>query len=309
MLTLFTIPKAFQGHIGVIQRNAIKSWTLLQPKCQVILLADDEGTAEAAEELGVRHIPDIPRNEFGTPLLNSAFQRAEDEADFPVLCHVNADIILMSDFIEAVHRVKEKCSSFLMTARRRDLDVKSLLEFEEGWEGKLLSDVAENGRLQVPTGIDFWVYTKALLKGMPPLAVGRIATESWLLYKTRIMRADLVDSTRTVISVHQNHDYSHHPNGQAGIGTGVEAQRNRELVGGKPYFFTIRDRTHILTGKGLRRSRDGWRLWRGLRTALVLHPSMPRFFKLAFKVLNGPIDGSRDFLIMARNTIKSGAGR
>ena len=53
MLTLFTIPKAFVGHIGDIQRNAIKSWTLLRPKCEVILLADDSGTSEVAEELGV----------------------------------------------------------------------------------------------------------------------------------------------------------------------------------------------------------------------------------------------------------------
>ncbi len=29
MLTLFTIPKPFAGHIGLIQRNAIASWTLL----------------------------------------------------------------------------------------------------------------------------------------------------------------------------------------------------------------------------------------------------------------------------------------
>ena len=52
MLTLFTIPKAFEGHSGVIQRNAIKSWTLLQPQCEIILMGDDEGTGEAAAEMG-----------------------------------------------------------------------------------------------------------------------------------------------------------------------------------------------------------------------------------------------------------------
>ena len=106
MLTLFTIPKAFQGHTGIIQRNAIKSWTLLDPGCQVILVGDDDGTDKAAEELNVRHISDVKRNEFGTPLLNHSFQLAEAEAAFPLICHVNADIILMSDFIEAVQRVK-----------------------------------------------------------------------------------------------------------------------------------------------------------------------------------------------------------
>ena len=28
MLTIFTTPKPFRGHIGIIQRNALKSWTI-----------------------------------------------------------------------------------------------------------------------------------------------------------------------------------------------------------------------------------------------------------------------------------------
>ena len=63
MLTIFTIPKAFNGHIDIIQRNAIKSWTLLEPKCQVILAGDDEGTDLAARDLGVEHIAKLTRNE------------------------------------------------------------------------------------------------------------------------------------------------------------------------------------------------------------------------------------------------------
>ena len=122
---------------------------------EIILFADDEGTAEAAEELGVRHIPDNPRNEFGTPLLNSAFRQAEDFDRYGLLCHVNADIILMNDFVEAVQRVKEQSSWFLMTGQRRNLDVKDLLDFDEGWEDKLLADVSENGRLEIHTGIGF----------------------------------------------------------------------------------------------------------------------------------------------------------
>ncbi len=31
MITIFAIPKPFKGHIDVIQRNAIQSWTKLSP--------------------------------------------------------------------------------------------------------------------------------------------------------------------------------------------------------------------------------------------------------------------------------------
>ena len=299
MLTLFTIPKAFQGHNGIIQRNAIRSWTLLRPECEIILLADDEGTAEVAEELGVRHIPAVARNEFGTPLLDSAFQLAEHYAKYPLLCYVNADIILMGDLLEAVKIANEHTGWFLMTAQRWNLDVEEPLNFGPGWEDKLRVAVSNHGRLHHHTGIDFWVYPKGLLNDMPPFAIGRVAYECWCLYKARIREAQLIDATSVVKSVHQNHDYSHHPDGERGVGTGLEAQRNREMVGGKPYFFTIRDRTHILTHDKMKRARDGWRLWRGIRTAQVLPLSAPLPVKLMVKALNNIINGIRDALVLA----------
>jgi hypothetical protein len=297
MLTLFTIPKAFEGHIGDIQKNAIQSWTLLRPQCEIILLADDEGTAEAAEELGVRHIAHVRRNEFGTPLLDSAYELAEEAAANSLLCYVNADIILTSNFLEAVENVAAQTERFMMTARRWNIDMSGRLEFSKDWERDLLKDVAERGSLGKHTQIDFWAYSKGLLSGIPPLAVGRMAFECWCLYKARAGNADLIDSTDVVISIHQNHDYSHHPQGAEGIGTSVEAERNRELVGGKPYFFTIRDRTHILTKKGLRKPRDGWRLWRGLRAAQVLPVSVPFPARLALNAGNKAINAGRDLAL------------
>ena len=62
MLTIFAIPKAFKGHVDIIQRNALKSWTLLQPQCEIILCGDDPGVAEVAGDFGAEHLPDIERN-------------------------------------------------------------------------------------------------------------------------------------------------------------------------------------------------------------------------------------------------------
>ena len=182
MITVFSVPNAFKGHIGVIQRNAIRSWTLLQPNCEVILMGNDEGTAEAAADLSVRHIPDLNRNEYGTPLLNHAFQLADAESKYPLLCFVNADIILMGDILQAVKSLPERSDSFLMTGQRTDLDLDQPLDFETGWENHLLREVSLHGRLHHFTGIDFWVYPKRLLDGMPPFAIGRVAYESWVLY-------------------------------------------------------------------------------------------------------------------------------
>ena len=43
MLTFFTTGKPFRGHSGIIQRNALRSWLLLDPDVEVILFGDDEG--------------------------------------------------------------------------------------------------------------------------------------------------------------------------------------------------------------------------------------------------------------------------
>src|SRR5437773_1932544 len=66
MLTIFSTPKPFEGHSNVIQRNAIKSWTLLHPEVEVILFGDEEGTAEACRDLAIHHEPQVIRNEYGT---------------------------------------------------------------------------------------------------------------------------------------------------------------------------------------------------------------------------------------------------
>ena len=104
MITFFSAPKPFAGHIGVIQRNAIRSWTLLHPDVEVILFGNEKGTAEVAQELGVRHEADVARNEFGTPLLHHIFRRAQETARHEWVCYSNADIIQTQQFRSALVR-------------------------------------------------------------------------------------------------------------------------------------------------------------------------------------------------------------
>jgi hypothetical protein len=67
LLTLLAMPKPFDGHIGIIQRNAITSWTQLNPRPEIFLFGEEHGTALIAAELQIGHLRDIHRNEFGTP--------------------------------------------------------------------------------------------------------------------------------------------------------------------------------------------------------------------------------------------------
>jgi len=114
VLTIFSIPKAFKGHTGVIQRNAIESWTRLEPRPEIILLGNEEGAMEMARGLGLRHLPNVATNDHGTPLLSALFRQAEAAATAPYLCYVNADIILMRNFVRAAETVQKRFAKSLL---------------------------------------------------------------------------------------------------------------------------------------------------------------------------------------------------
>src|SRR5215207_5755852 len=123
LITLFSAPKPFTNpHIATIQRNAIKSWTLL-PDVEVILLGEEMGLAEAARELGVKHLSNVAHNESGTPLISSMFQRARENSTSDLLCIINADMILMPDFAEAAKQTATLKDKFVLLSQRWDLDV------------------------------------------------------------------------------------------------------------------------------------------------------------------------------------------
>ncbi len=251
MLTIFATAKPFQGQFASIQRNAIQSWTLLQPRPEVILFGDDKGTAEVAKELGVEHEPKVELSDYGTPLLNDLFEKAQNRASYDLLCYVNADIILMSDFMAALRQVANQMPRFLMVGQRMDVDVKGPIDFSMGWEEKLRAYVSQHGRLQSPTGIDYFAFRRGMWGDIPGFAIGRPAFDNWLLYRACALGASLVDATNVTTAIHQNHDYSHVPTGASGVWQGPEAKRNLELTGGRQHLYSIRDATHRLAPSGV----------------------------------------------------------
>lgn len=256
MLTIFSIPKAFKGHIGIIQRNAIQSWTLLQPRPQIILFGNDEGTAEVAAELGVQHLPHIATNEFGTPLLSDLFHRAEAAAHSDRLCYVNADIILVSDFLRAAEMVRTQLPRSLLISKRINLHVPERLTFDQRWEDsiKLRSEVT--GEEEHYTGIDVFVFPKGMYPAIPDFAIGRLWFDHWLIKAVRQQNLPVVDASLVAPVLHQNHDYSHVPGGADQVWRGQEAARNFQLYGGVQHAYTLLDVTHeLLPNGGIRRVR------------------------------------------------------
>jgi len=251
MLTLFTTAKPFEGHSGIIQRNALKSWTMLHPDVEVILFGDEPGSADVSRELGLRHEPEVKRHESGMKYLNHLFARAQEIGSHPYLCYSNSDIVLMSDFWEGFQKTLEWKQSFLLVAQRWDTDVTWKLDFGgEAWEQRLRQLALSQGMRQTYHFVDFFVFPKGLYDRVPPFLLGRSAWDNWLVWKALSTPVPVVDGTDFFVAVHQNHDYGYHPQGKKGTNEDDLAMRNIYLAGNGSELRNLVDATHKLTQEG-----------------------------------------------------------
>ena len=253
LLTLFSAPKPFTDpHIAMIQRNAIRSWTLLHD-VEVILLGEEEGLPEAARDLGVKHLPQVERNVSGTPLISSMLQLARENGNSDLLCIINADMILMPDFLEAAKQTVQLNDKFVLLSQRWDYDINAALDFAEGWESRLGVSVRKQNQLHRPAGSDFFLFPKECYQDIPNFTIGRAGWDNWMIYQARMQDWPVIDCTPSVMIIHQNHDYSHLPGGRPHYNH-PDTDVNIRLAGGQAHIrYTILDATHQLTdGKLIR---------------------------------------------------------
>ena len=228
MITFVTIPKPFEGHVGMIQRNAIASWLHVTPSPRVILAGDEAGVAETAASLGVDHVSALARNDRGTPLLDDAFRLADEHAQGGLICFVNSDILLPPALGRAAALVRARSDRFLVIGECRNARVDdpvdpASLDWESLWR---------QGRRRGADALDYFLFTPGLYADVPPFAVGRTV---W-------------DPDRSISLA-----------GQIGslvkVRVSPEADENRRLAGGgRERLYSRFDATHRLTSRGLIRN-------------------------------------------------------
>jgi len=270
MVTLFSTPKPFQGHINVIQRNALQSWKLLHPDVEVILFGDDEGAAEICREFGFRHEPEVQRSELGTKRLDSIFVKAQQIAKHRTVCYANCDIIFARDLLHAQGALAAWNPNHLMVGRRWDVDITEPLHFEDShWQQKIILHAKKEGIQRFYHNIDYFLFPCGLYKEIPPLVIGRIWWDHWLVGKARALGAAVVDVSEMVCAIHQNHDYAYHAKGIEGVSNDEDARRNHQLAKADCRLGTIEDAPYRLTLRGIEKNGLYWfaptkRSWRAV---------------------------------------------
>ena len=241
----------------------------MHPAVEVILFGDEEGAAETARELGLRHEPYVERNEYGTKRLDYMFTTARALARHDTLCYVNCDIILMEDFGRALERVKAEYEQFLMLGRRWDTEMPEPCDFTQAnWRSQLQALALTRGVRRTPEWIDYFAFNRDFFgSSIPPFVVGRVHWDQWLVWKALERKKPVVDVSPVVIAVHQNHDYGYHPQGRQGVWHGLEAGQNHQLAAGGRHLRTIADATEVLHANRLKSNRK--RYWSAAKRTAV----------------------------------------
>ncbi|MEQ8662726.1 MAG: hypothetical protein RLW62_18085 [Gammaproteobacteria bacterium] len=259
-VTLFTTTKPFDGHNGIIQRNALRSWARLQGGPRIVVFGDEPGTREAADEIGAMHVPEVRCNASQTPLISAMFATAQELTASDCFCYLNADIILFDEFPGAMRDVARAFPAFVMIGRRTDVDLEHEIDFAQSdWESVLRARASRGGQLSAATALDYFAFSRGVFDAIPDFAVGRPAWDAWMVMDTRRRRVPLVDATASVTAIHQNHGYGHVRNGTGVAWEGPEANENRNLARADkpdfmPFLYHVFCATWVLESGRVRRA-------------------------------------------------------
>jgi hypothetical protein len=250
----------------MVQRNAIQSWKQLGGEVTIALIGEEDGVEKATRDFGAQYIPEVCRNAQGTPLTSSIFELSRTLNSSPLLGYINADVIVLSDFLETAEKVDSQCERFLLAGQRWDLKVESPLRFKTGWEEKLKEDIVKKGKRHPPAGSDYFIFPRECFHSIPDFAIGRAGWDNWMIFKARWEGWKMIDASDAITVVHQDHDYSHLPKGQTHHKL-PETFENVKLAGGKRTIFTLNDADYSLDGTKISRAKPGWkRFLRGIET-------------------------------------------
>ncbi|MDW8415978.1 MAG: hypothetical protein RML92_00305 [Bacteroidia bacterium] len=207
MITIASWPKRFtEPRFADIQTKAIKSWQMLSPDVEIILVGKDEGVAEVCAQMGLKHLPNVRANERGTIYLDDLLYQISLHARHNIVAYVNADIIVLPALARAVSEVSKKWKRFLLVSAPHIADF-TAIQVEPGFEKNALKHIVQQ---PTPYGADIFVHTKGLYKKVKPFLVGRQIWDSWMMAYPAGKGIPCIDATEYAITLHPIDETSTH---------------------------------------------------------------------------------------------------
>ena len=247
-----TAPKKFIGNVGIIQRNAIQSWINVFGSENIYLFGDDE-TAVNARLLGVNYArPEYSNTKV--PLFDSIAESCQ-KVDCDYISYVNSDIVFVENFDNIIFKLNQFLGKkIFITGRRINTNLNEEIDFAGDWQKKIRL-LASEGIIAPPEWIDYFIFHKNIIQNLPPLRIGRAGFDNYIIYLMKKRYVPIIDTTGTILALHQTHSYFHHPQGQKGVWYGEDAKENLRISGGYHTYLSLDDADYIYRDNILKKNR------------------------------------------------------
>ena len=229
-VTFVLCPKPFLKQFYNVQYNCIIGLKQLKITKKIVLCCDDEGIEDFCNKHGLIYEPDVERNKYNTPLVDSIFKmgyKHTDKNDYT--CYLNSDILFLKnvdDTLISFRKTYPNIDKFLLVGCRDDKrGPHEIVDFNNtkwsDWNNWRKSNK------HAPTGIDYFFHTPSTYRHIPEFAIGRWHWDRWLVNEAR-NNTTVFDCTKTVNAIHLDADY--YRNGKIGTQKKVDNKRHPEVV-------------------------------------------------------------------------------
>lgn len=214
MLTIFTTPRPFKGHNEVAFRNAIRSWRLLIPTPDIIVLG---GSGTWAKTEGARYLHGYRRNDRDLPYLDDFVAKAQELARYDILCLTSDHLVFFQDLMDTLYVIDEQFPGpFLLVGRRWNVDQYWPIDFDADWQTLLLDKMAAIGEFRGSASKDYMIFRRPLVMDPPPFLIGRPWYDSWFVWAAKRDGVPVIDGSLSITAVHANHSFPHIPGAPPG---------------------------------------------------------------------------------------------
>ncbi len=235
MLSIFTCPKEFKNHLGLIQTNAINSWLeIIKPQPEVILLGFDYGVENFAQINNLKYYKDLD-NCNSKPLISSIFKQGQLLSNNNICCYINSDILLLdNEIMNVINTVKDinEQGNFLIIGERTSINLFKQINYDYPECIEMVQkQVKEEGVSNGIWAIDYFIFPKGMYKDkdIPDFVIGSPAFDNWLVWYAKENKIPIINASKCIKAIHQNHDHVS-KGGFINSFIGEEAKHNQSLA-------------------------------------------------------------------------------
>ncbi|XP_053403291.1 uncharacterized protein LOC128558368 [Mercenaria mercenaria] len=217
ILTLFSTWRKV-NETKYIHRKTLRNWASFKPSVNVIVFTDDVDVANKAKAFGCQVLKVPKTTSSGLPILKHMYLEAMRYSDSYFYGFANSDILftdgLLLTLLTLTYKMRDMfiSSPILVTGNR--WNVPNITENEISRRKDIEEIIKHRGSFFMTSAEEYFITSYNYpWRDIPDLAIGVVAYDNWLVMNARIKGHYTIDTTKTILALHQDLDkyyYSSH---------------------------------------------------------------------------------------------------